>query len=203
MSRRLTLTVDLAKPASGIVRCYPGTNEANPGVFSIIPLDDSRYNVYIGFVSSKLAEEIGQSKPFALLEEEALLNLVRTHEFLQQRQAEFFKPFGLTGTQYNILRILRGAGGEGVTCSQAAERMVAADPDITRLLDRLEARQLIRRERGREDRRVVLSYITAEGLQLLKSIDKPLLGFLRGLAGHIERRKLQQFIETLEAIRKA
>lgn len=154
-------------------------------------------------MSSKLAAEIGQTKPFALLEEEALLNLVRTHEFVQQRQAEFFKQFGLTGTQYNILRILRGAGKTGVTCSQASERMVAADPDITRLLDRLESRGLIRRERSREDRRVVLSHITAEGLQLLKSIDKPLAEFIRGLAGHIERKMLEQFIETLEAIRGA
>lgn len=152
---------------------------------------------------SKLAAEIGQSKPFDLLEEEALLNLIRTHEFVQQRQAEFFKQFGLTATQYNILRILRGAGESGVTCSQAAERMVTADPDITRLLDRLEARGLTRRERSREDRRVVLSYITQEGLDLLKSVDKPLAGFIGNLAGHIERKKLKQFIETLEAIRGA
>jgi DNA-binding MarR family transcriptional regulator len=156
----------------------------------------------IGFVSSKLAAEIGQSKPFALLEEEALLNLMRTHEFIQQRQTIFLKPFGLTATQYNILRILRGAGQNGVTCSQAAERMIVADPDITRLLDRLETRKLIRRERGLEDRRVVLSYITAEGLELLKSVDKPISEFVRKLAGHIERNKLQQFIETLEALRE-
>ena len=154
-------------------------------------------------MSSKLAAEIGQSKPFATAEEELLLNLIRTHEFIQQRQAEFFREFGLTATQYNILRILRGAGESGVTCSQAAARMVTADPDITRLMDRLETRGLLRRERSREDRRVVLSHITAEGLDLLKSIDKPLAEMILRLAGHIEPEKLRQFIETLEEIRKA
>ncbi len=150
---------------------------------------------------SKLAAEIGQSKPFELPEEEALLNLIRTSGFIQQRQAEFFKQFGLTATQYNILRILRGAGKDGVTCSQAAERMVTADPDITRLLDRLEARGLLRRERDTNDRRVVLSRITPEGLALLKSIDKPLAESVRGLAGHVERKKLEQLIGILEELR--
>lgn len=154
-------------------------------------------------MGSKLAAEIGQSRPFELLEEEAILNLIRTHEYLQQRQAEFFKQFALTATQYNILRILRGAGKAGVTCSQAAERMLTADPDITRLLDRLETRGLIRRERDTSDRRVVLSRITPEGLALLKSMDKPLAESVRGLAGHVERKKLRQLIEILEELRGA
>ena len=126
-------------------------------------------------MSSTLAAEIRQKKPFALLEEEAVLNLVRTHEFLQQRQTDFFKQFHLTPTQYNILRILRGAGKAGVTCSQAAERMVAADPDITRLLDRLEARQLI---------------------------ERPLAEFHKRQLGHIGKERLPQLIEILESIRE-
>jgi DNA-binding MarR family transcriptional regulator len=153
-------------------------------------------------VSSKLAAEIHQNKPFALLEEEAVLNLVRTHEFLQQRQADFFKQFQLTPTQYNILRILRGAGKAGVTCSQAAERMVAADPDITRLLDRLEARKLIERQRGTEDRRVVISRITAQGIALLKEIDRPLAEFHQRQLGPIGKPRLAQLIEILESIRE-
>lgn len=152
-------------------------------------------------MSSKLAEEISQTKPFALLEEEAALNLVRTHEFLQQRQTDFFKQFQLTPTQYNILRILRGAGKAGVTCSQAAERMVAADPDITRLLDRLEARQLIERQRGSRDRRVVISRISAQGSALLKEIDRPLAEFHKRQLGHIGKQRLAQLIEILESIR--
>jgi len=153
-------------------------------------------------VSSKLAAEIRQKEPFALLEEEAALNLVRTHEFLQQRQTDFFKQFRLTLTQYNVLRILRGAGKAGVSCSQAAERMVVADPDITRLLDRLEARQLIERQRSARDRRVVISRITAQGVALLKDIDRPLAEFLKRQLGHIGKQRLAQLIEILESVRE-
>ena len=157
---------------------------------------------YCGFVSAKLAAELRQNKPFARPEEEALLNLLRTHEFIQQRQTEFFKRFQLTPTQYNILRILRGAGKDGITCARAAERMVAADPDITRLLDRLEARKLIRRERGSQDRRVVISRITADGLELIETIDKPLAEFLKRHMGRAGRKKLGELIEILESIRE-
>jgi DNA-binding MarR family transcriptional regulator len=152
-------------------------------------------------VSGKLSVELRQPKPFASHAEEALLNLARTHEYLQQQLAEFFKQYQLTRTQYNVLRILRGAGKDGITCSQAAERMVTADPDITRLLDRLESRKLIERERSREDRRVVVSRITQEGLELLKTIDKPLVDFHQRHLSHISPKKLQQLIEILESIR--
>jgi DNA-binding MarR family transcriptional regulator len=154
-------------------------------------------------VSGKLAGELRQTKPFASVEEEAMLNLARTHEFVQQWMAEFFKQYQLTATQYNILRILRGAGRDGISCSQAAERMVTADSDITRLLDRLEARKLIARERSREDRRVVISRITGEGLGLLSAIDKPLAEFLAKQLGHVGRRRLEQLIEILESVRSA
>jgi len=137
------------------------------------------------------------------VEEEALLNLARTHEFVQQRMAEFFKQFQLTATQYNILRILRGAGKDGISCSQAAERMVTADPDITRLLDRLEARTLIARERSREDRRVVVSRITGEGLDLLKTIDPPLAAFVKKLVGQAGHQNLDRLIGILESIRQS
>src|SRR5438034_8988775 len=101
-------------------------------------------------MAGRLAREIQQTKPFALLEEEAALNLARTFEVMQQRVSEALKPHQLTPTQYNILRILRGAGSAGVTCSQAGERMVNHDPDMTRLLDRLEARKLVERARSRQ-----------------------------------------------------
>jgi DNA-binding MarR family transcriptional regulator len=153
-------------------------------------------------VSGKLAAELHQTKPFATLEEEALLNLARTQEYLQQRQAEFFKQYQLTRTQYNVLRILRGAGNDGITCSQVSERMVAADPDITRLLDRLETRGLIARERSKEDRRVVVSRITPDGIALLKTIDKPLTALHKDLMGRLERRDLERLVEVLESIRE-
>ena len=154
-------------------------------------------------MSGKLAGELRQSKGFDSLEQEALLNLARTHEFIQQRISEFFKPFQLTATQYNILRILRGAGEHGISCSKASERMVTADPDITRLLDRLESRGLIARERSQEDRRVVMSRITTAGLELLKAIDKPLMEFGKRVMGHVGRERLEQLIDTLESIRHA
>jgi DNA-binding MarR family transcriptional regulator len=154
-------------------------------------------------MSGKLAVELRQSKPFASVEEEAMLNLARTHEFVQQRMTEFFKLFQLTATQYNILRILRGAGTDGISCSEAAARMVTADSDVTRLLDRLEVRKLIVRERSRLDRRVVMSRISADGLDLLGSIDKPLAGFMKMLAGRAGHEKLRQLIEILESIRQA
>ena len=154
-------------------------------------------------MSGKLASEIRQSKAFDSLEEEAILNLARTHEFVQQRSSGFFKQFQLTATQYNILRILRGAGKNGISCTEASDRMVTSDPDITRLLDRLESRNLIVRERSRGDRRVVISRISEDGLELLKSIDKPLARFIKRTIGHIGRERLEQFVETLESIRES
>lgn len=153
-------------------------------------------------MSGKLIKELGQTKPFALREEEAFLNLARTFEFLQQRLADLLKQFQLTPTQYNVLRILRGAGEEGVTCSQAAERMLTPDPDMTRLLDRMENRSLIQRERSRQDRRIVITRITREGLKLAGDIDEPLQTLFRRLLGHIGDRKLTALIETLEALRE-
>src|SRR5436190_10792821 len=129
-------------------------------------------------MAGRLAKEI-QTKPFALLEEEAALNLSRTFEVVQQKLSETLKPHQLTATQYNVLRILRGAGSEGVTCSQAAERMVNHDPDMTRLLDRLEARKLVERERSREDRRVVITRMSKAGMDLVNSLDEPMRGLTK------------------------
>ena len=105
-------------------------------------------------MAGRLLAEIRQSKPFDMVEEEAVLNIHRTAEVLGQASAEFLKDYKLSHTQYNVLRILRGAGPDGATCSGIAERMITRDPDITRLLDRLEGRGLVARERSREDRRV-------------------------------------------------
>src|SRR6266567_2218870 len=137
-------------------------------------------------MAGRLAKEIQQTKPFALLEEEAILNLARTFEVVQQRLSEALKPHQLTATQYNVLRILRGAGPAGVTCSQASDRMVNHDPDMTRLLDRLEARKLVERARSREDRRVVITRITKKGLALVNSLDEPMKTMLKKQFGHIE-----------------
>src|SRR3954467_10234095 len=119
-------------------------------------------------MAGKLAKEIHQTRPFSSVEQEVFLNVLRTADVLTYRLEAFLKPFGLSPTQYNVLRILRGAGDEGLACGRIAERMITRDPDITRLLDRLEKRNLIRRARQTDDRRVVKGFITAEGSALLK-----------------------------------
>jgi DNA-binding MarR family transcriptional regulator len=154
-------------------------------------------------MSGKLAREIRQAKPFASVEEEAFLNLGRTFQVLQERVAALLKDYQLTPPQYNILRILRGAAPEGLTCSEASERMLSPDPDMTRLLDRMESRQLIERERSREDRRVVVTRITRAGLELASGIDRPLDQLLRGMLGGAGRTRLKDLIETLELLREA
>jgi len=130
------------------------------------------------------------------------LNLGRTWEVLLGRLTEVLKQYGLTSTQYNILRILRGAGSDGLTCSEASARMITADSDITRLYDRLEARHLIVRERSTRDRRIVVSRITQEGLDLLGEVEKPAFELLRRSLGHLGQRKLADLIEVLELLRE-
>ena len=152
-------------------------------------------------MAGRLIAEIKQTRPFELLEEEAVLNIARTAEVLGQSLGEFLREYQLSHTQYNVLRILRGAGEAGATCSQIAERMISHDPDITRLLDRLENRGLIARVRGKEDRRVVETRITSDGLHLLAGLDEPLRNLLRGRLGGIGRQRLSALIDQLEQIR--
>ena len=154
-------------------------------------------------MAGRLAQEIKQSKPFATVAEEAVLNVMRTAEVLQQQMTELLKPYGISETQYNVLRILRGAGECGATCTQAAERMVTRDPDMTRLLDRLESRGFVRRERSKEDRRVVVTRITPEGLELLASLDAPIRQYLEAHIGRLGPERLGQLIDLLEELRQA
>ena len=153
-------------------------------------------------MSGKLAREIRQTKPFRSREEEAFLNLGRTWEFLQKPVADLVKEHQITPTQYNLLRILRGAGADGVTCSQATERMLSPDPDITRLVDRMEAQGLVRRDRAKEDRRVVITRITDRGLELVNRLDAPLHQLLQRYVGRLGRQRLDVLIETMEALRE-
>src|SRR5205807_5118182 len=111
------------------------------------------------------------------------------------------KEFGLTGTQYNALRILRGAGADGIPCSEIGQRMITRDPDITRLLDRLQKRGLVERSRGRQDRRVIYGKITAAGLKLLRDMDAPVDKHGREMLRHVGQAKLQRLIDLLELVR--
>ena len=150
-----------------------------------------------------LLEEIKQTKPFASKEEEVYLNLQRTAEALRWSVVETLKPYELTGSQYNVLRILRGAGAEGVKCSEISERLVTKDSDITRLLDRLIARNLVTRERDERDRRVIITRITEEGLKLLAELDEPILQANRKQLGHLGADLLEQFNALLVLARKS
>ena len=113
------------------------------------------------------------------------------------------KPYGISSTQYNVLRILRGAEPNGLACREMGERMITRDPDITRLLDRLEARGLIARRRDDQDRRVVMSRITEDGLALLEQLDGPVDDFLGDLLGRLGGARLKTLIELLEETRAA
>jgi DNA-binding MarR family transcriptional regulator len=148
-----------------------------------------------------LQAELKQKRPFTSREQEAYLALLRTADTLQSSMESKFKEFGLTGTQYNALRILRGAGPDGLPCSEIGERMITHDPDITRLLDRLEQRGLVERTRDQHDRRVIYGKITAAGLRLLREMDGPVEKYGRELLCHVSQPQLQKLIDLLELVR--
>ncbi|MGI8769925.1 MAG: MarR family transcriptional regulator [Acidobacteriaceae bacterium] len=154
-------------------------------------------------MSRTLKTEIKQTQPFASLEEEALLNMERTLDYLRRQVQQTLRPQGLTTTQYNALRILRGAGGEGMTCSELGNRLVTSDPDITRLLDRLARQKLVRRRRDLRDRRVVLTEISDEGLLQLEMITPALDARVRQILQHLGRERLELLIDLLEEARNA
>jgi len=139
--------------------------------------------------------------PEAQLEAEVFVNLFRTADALARGAESLLKSAGLSGAQYNVLRILRGAGTEGLACSEIGCRMISRDPDITRLLDRMESRGLIARARGKEDRRVVKTRITAEGLRVLEKLDAPVRELHRRQLHHIPAKELRQLSRLLERVR--
>jgi DNA-binding MarR family transcriptional regulator len=152
---------------------------------------------------SRLQAELKQSKPFPRRSAEAFLSILRTAAVLDHHLAETLKPFGVTPTQHNVLRILRGAGAKGLCGREVAERLVARVPDVPRLLDRLEAMQLISRERDPSDRRHVTARITRKGLALLEEVDPRLEVVERARVGRLSDRTLAGLIEGLEAVRAA
>lgn len=151
----------------------------------------------------KLKAEIKQKRPFASVHEEVVLGLVRTADEVVARLTPVLRDANLSLSQYNILRVLRGAGDEGLPCGEIAERMVRRDPDLTRLLDRMEARGLVSRARGTADRRVVLSVITAEGRKLLLDLDEPIRRATRDALVHMESGRLELLRELLDEARSA
>lgn len=152
---------------------------------------------------ANLKLEIQQAPPFSSVEEEALLNLLRTSDCLNRGLQRKIRGWGLTATQYNVLRILRGAQPHGLPCAAIGDRMIAAEPDITRLLARLKRLKLIRQHRDRHDRRIVLTSITESGLELLNAMDPAVRSGPGELLGHMRRADLAEMIRLLELARQS
>ena len=149
----------------------------------------------------RIQRELQQRRPVDRIEVEAWLNIHRTADLLTQCLLEVLRPYELTPTQYNVLRILRGAGDDGATCKDIACRMITRDPDITRLLDRLDKRALITRSRAAGDRRFVSIHITDDGLRVLTQLDGPIIELTGRTIGHLGAQRAETLIAALEDIR--
>lgn len=151
----------------------------------------------------QLRKVIKQRKPFASLEQEVFLEVLRTGNALVHDLVELLRPFGLTQPQYNVLRILRGAGEAGLPTGEVGARMVASrEPDVTRLLVRMEARGLLARERRADNRRFVTARITREGLRVLEALDGPVAEMHSTQLRHMSRRELGLLAGLLERARR-
>lgn len=150
----------------------------------------------------RLKDELKMRKPFDSLEQEALLNIMRTSDQFQNRFGRLLREYDLTPSQYNILRILRGEG-KPLPALEVAGRMIQVVPAITGLIDRLEKSGMVRRDRCKEDRRVVYIEITEKALRTLAKMDEPLGDLHRDLLGHLTRNELKELIRTLEKARSA
>jgi DNA-binding MarR family transcriptional regulator len=155
------------------------------------------YTTIIALVSSKDKPH----RPQASVEERIFIALLKVADALGQEAEQLTRTAELTGTQYNVLRILRGAEPEGLPCRGIGDRMITHDPDITRLLDRMEKRGLITRERQKDDRRVVKTRITPHGLALLKPLDQPMRDLHRRQFRHMAAGRLKTLCDLLEEIR--
>jgi len=149
-----------------------------------------------------LERELKKKRPFESLEQEAVLNVLRTHDRLQIQFTRLFRQFGLTSSQYNILRILRGEGNP-LPVLEIASRTITVVPGITGLIDRLEEAGLVSRERCSEDRRVIYVALTERGFKTLAALDKPLMALHQKLIGHLSQTELKDLIRLLEKAREA
>lgn len=150
---------------------------------------------------SQLKDEIQQKKDFANPAEEAFLNLMRTAFLFDQQHGHFFKPWDLTPIQYNALRILRGAHPDFLPCHKIGDRLVTAVPDVTRLLDRMEAKGLVERARDRGDRRRVQVTISQKGLDLLEQIDPEIVAWINQGFEKLDENELRTLSSLLEKAR--
>jgi DNA-binding MarR family transcriptional regulator len=150
-----------------------------------------------------LHEELKSAKPFDLLEEEAHLSIVRTAALYEHAVARVLKPYSLTPTQYNVLRILRGAGPGGLCRNEIGARLLRQVPDVTRLLDRMTEQKLIGRRRSDRDRRLVRTHITPKGLALLADLEAPVRTFHKRRLKRVGSLKLRRLVALLAELRDA
>src|SRR5580658_10192288 len=150
---------------------------------------------------SSLATALKQNRPFESLEQEVYLSILRTSSELSYAVDQYFRPFGITQSQYNVLRILRGAGTDGLCRNEISQRMVTATPDMTRLLDRMEKAGWVTRERAEEDRRQVFTHITKSGMELLARLEKPTGDFVTPLFAGAEISELKIVLKVNDQIR--
>lgn len=150
---------------------------------------------------SALQREIRQNKPFRSPAEEAMLGLFRTVDQARRVLTTVVSPYDLTVQQYNVLRILRGAGPTGLPTLEVAARMIEQAPGVTRLLDRMEAKGLVRRDRCTNDRRQVLCFITPEGNRQLAALDDPMFEAAQQVMSKLSEKDLRTLIRLLDALR--
>ena len=150
---------------------------------------------------SSLATTLKQNRPFVSLEQEVYLSILRTASELSYAVDQFFRPFDITPSQYNVLRILRGAGTGGLCRNEISERMVTATPDMTRLLDRMEKSGWLTRERAVEDRRQVSTHITKSGMELLARLERPTGDFVTPLFAGAKISDLKTVLKVNDQIR--
>ncbi|QDT98767.1 MarR family winged helix-turn-helix transcriptional regulator [Gimesia aquarii] len=149
---------------------------------------------------TNLRQELRKRQPFDSLEQEAVLNILRTSDIFHNQFGRLFREYGLTPSQYNVLRILRGEG-KPMPSLEIADRMVQVVPAITGLIDRLQAQKLVNRKRCTADRRVVFIEITSKALELLKELDEPDRNLHRKLIGHLSSDELAELSRLLEKAR--
>jgi len=148
-----------------------------------------------------IREDLKQNKPFAAASQEAAVALLHTADLVRRSVAAVVEPHGITPQQYNVLRILRGAGAAGLPTLEIAGRMVEETPGITRLVDRLQSKKLVIRKRCKTDRRQVFCCITERGLELLAGLDRPLRAAEHAALSHLSSKQLDQLLTLLDKAR--
>lgn len=151
-------------------------------------------------MTTQLQQDIKQTRPFRSLPEETFLNVLRASATLMNGLAELLRPANLTQPQYNVLRILRGAGPAGLPSGEIGERMLTRDPDVTRLIDRMEKLGLVSRERDTRDRRVVIVRIAEQGRHVVDDLDQDMLILHQNQLGHLGEERMRLLIDLLQEV---